>query len=261
MAFSPTCVKWLISGHFSLHLHPKVFKIDLENKKVKSLLVITNICRCYSKTNRTMWNIRAGDRHKPRSLDSNFIFSFLSVSKLAISKFGCQEKENKVAGGHRQRKGCRHRHRRTNILFPAFYLIWFFEEKKKTDLRIAEMHREPNASIRGLWKASVISVSLWCCAMLFPEKQNQEFGFPSATGWANPAPWKQCPLKVSYNNQVFIFCSALDSGQGAFLEVPAGWGAGRRNTAQNGAPPGAAAISRWRPGPALSPFIDLLFFF
>ena len=68
---------------------------------------------------------------------------------------------------------------------------------------------------------------------------------------------KHSLLKVSYNNQVFIFYHLPAPGQ-CFLQVPAGWGAGLRDTAQTRAPAGAQTVSCSPPGPDLSPFGDLL---
>lgn len=69
---------------------------------------------------------------------------------------------------------------------------------------------------------------------------------------------KHSLLKVSYNNQVFIFYHVPAPWARCFLEVPARWGAGLSDTAQTRAPAGAQTVSCPPPGPDLSPFRDHL---
>lgn len=59
-----------------------------------------------------------------------------------------------------QRKDCRHR--LTNTVLPAFYLIQFFEEKKK-DIRIADAQASPTLAYMGFESFSNFHLSVIMC--------------------------------------------------------------------------------------------------
>lgn len=58
-----------------------------------------------------------------------------------------------------QRKDCRHR--LTNTVLPAFYLIQFFEEKK--DIRIADAQASPMLAYMGFESFSNFYLSVVMC--------------------------------------------------------------------------------------------------